>query len=855
MSQLASSRIGDFEILREIGRGGMGVVYEARQISLDRKVALKVLSGGLGLSPRAVERFCREAAAAAKLHHTNIVPIYATGHDHGTHFYAMELIEGPSLDRVIRQMRLAADDSLQSTAVRPNSSGDLSPSLMATHAYTHLSTSADAVVETTPVSASSLSSDGHYFDTVARIIADVADGLHHAHGQAVIHRDIKPSNLLLSPDGRLSINDFGLARVLEQPGMTQTGEIVGTPAYMSPEQITAGRAPLDHRTDIYSLGATLYELLTLQPPFTGQRRDQIIAQIIHKDPVRPRKLNKTVPVDLETICLKSMEKDPDRRYPTAVALADDLRRYVNRFAISARRAGPLERLTKWIRRRPAVAAALVCALLGLGLAGFFAYRAYRIERQRAADERAYQEQLRAQQRDKALDKTMLAAMSGNFPLAETALGEAELLGLSTGEVRMLRGQLALHRGDTRAALEHLEQAVKLLPGSVAARALLGEAYDDSSDFERFEETYEEVARLEPITPQDYLFKGQLEAHAEPTRALATLDEAIRRHDSPIARLVRTEARTLLTLDTGSPEDADRAVRDAQTAREMLPAGDPLALARCVGAYVAAAVAYEDSGTQHKRPAELERAKTFWELAGRDVETLARFPDVGPAKQARLMYFSVIGDQKARLTESRRITDNPTALVVSLYILGGRENLTEALGVLESSPFKDSASNRFLRVGIVAELDGKDTMRARALYDELAKTQPRSVLDLYPQLAMRLLGDNAAAIGASRQLRENAKLLPRDRREWYGKLLDFNCDTISADELLAAAGPSRFNQCEAHFFIGMTLLGGGQQEKARQHFQKSAATRVVQFFDYVMSQAMLSRLAKDPAWPPWIAAQK
>src|SRR5262249_9383845 len=196
----------------------------------------------------------------------------------------------------------------------------------------------------------------------------VADALEYAHQHGVIHRDIKPANLLLSPDGRLAVNDFGLARVLEQPGMTVTGEFVGTPAYMSPEQITAGRTHLDHRTDIYSLGATLYELLTLQPPFTGERRDQVLTQILHKEAKPPRRLNRKVPVDLETICLKALEKAPDRRYPTAGVLAEDLRRYVNRYAISARRVGPIGRLVKWVRRRPALAAAMACVAVAMCVA-------------------------------------------------------------------------------------------------------------------------------------------------------------------------------------------------------------------------------------------------------------------------------------------------------------------------------------------------------------------------------------------------------------------------------------------------------------------------------------------------------
>ena len=352
--------LGDFELVREIGRGGMGIVYEARQVSLNRKVAVKVLGPGLTLTARAVDRFRHEAEAAARLHHTHIVPVYATGAQDGVHYYAMELIEGPSLDQVLRHLRGPAEPAspspLAQTAAHDPNAG---------------------VADGAGLSASSLSSGGAYFDTVAGMLAGVADALDYAHRQGVIHRDIKPGNLLLSPDGRLSLNDFGLARMLEQPGMTMTGEFVGTPAYMSPEQIAAGRTPVDHRTDIYSLGATLYQLLTLQPPFPGKQRDQVLAQILHKEPKAPRKVNAKVPLDLETICLKCLEKDPDRRYQSAKVLADDLRRYVNRFAISARRAGPLTRLKKWAKRNPAIAAAGLLVLVAIATAGFFAWQAPR----------------------------------------------------------------------------------------------------------------------------------------------------------------------------------------------------------------------------------------------------------------------------------------------------------------------------------------------------------------------------------------------------------------------------------------------------------------------------------------------
>jgi hypothetical protein len=247
--------LGDFEIIREIGRGGMGVVYEASQRSLNRRVALKVLSSGLGLTTKAVTRFRREAEAAAKLHHTNIVPIYATGEEHGIHFYAMELIDGPSLDQVIRHMRdgdtgTSSMQELDSTIDSPVP-GALPNWVSESMAYRPegAGSSSATAGKTSDTTGSGISSGTQYFDHVASMIADVADALQHAHDEGVIHRDIKPSNLLLSADGRLSLNDFGLARILEQPGMTMSGEFVGSPLYMSPEQITAGRAPLDHRTD------------------------------------------------------------------------------------------------------------------------------------------------------------------------------------------------------------------------------------------------------------------------------------------------------------------------------------------------------------------------------------------------------------------------------------------------------------------------------------------------------------------------------------------------------------------------------------------------------------------------------
>ena len=365
-------RLGDFEIVREIGRGGMGIVYEARQLSLNRKVALKVIAGGLALSSSAIVRFRREAEAAAKLHHTNIVPVYMTGEMDGAHYYAMEFVEGATLDQIIRHL-VEQQNTATGKGERPDSGSphgdeagcDVTEALGSRVAENN---------QTVSVSNSSLSTaGGAFFDTAARMIADVADAIEYAHEQGVIHRDIKPSNLIHGSDGRLRVMDFGLAKLLDEPGVTISGDFLGTPRYMSPEQIAAGRVGIDHRTDVYSLGATLYELLTLSPPHPGNRRDEVIAKILSKDPPRLRRINKKTPLDLETICLKALEKDPDKRYQSAGKMADDLRRYVNRYTIQARRVGLGARFVKLVRRNKAATAVTVAILFLTMLATASAY--------------------------------------------------------------------------------------------------------------------------------------------------------------------------------------------------------------------------------------------------------------------------------------------------------------------------------------------------------------------------------------------------------------------------------------------------------------------------------------------------
>jgi serine/threonine protein kinase/Tfp pilus assembly protein PilF len=847
VNELAGHRLGDFEILREIGRGGMGIVYEARQLSLKRKVALKILSAGLGLTGNTVERFHREAESAARLHHTNIVPVYATGEDNGTHYYAMELIEGPSLDQVIRQLRQSQTTlpAGKHSPCPPTAPVGGSPQdLVQTGPYLELPVPDGSV---SPLSSPSVCSESSYFDTVAQMIAEVADALDYAHKQGVIHRDVKPSNLLLSPQGRLSINDFGLARVLEQPGLTLTGEFVGTPAYMSPEQITSGSIPLDHRTDIYSLGATLYELLTLRPPFTGERRDQVLAQIIHREPRPPRSENRKVPLDLETICLKALDKDPDRRYQTAGQVAEDLRRYLNRFAISARRIGPLGRLRKWIRRHPGLAAASLCVLALALAAGFFAYQARLTRLRLLADRHRHDQELHTEKQRSAMDKAQLASMSGDLQAAEEAIAEAERLGASTGQARLLRGLTAFYSGNAEQAIPHLEQAVKLLPQSVAARALLANAYGSVCRWDKANELVRGLDLLTPVTPEDYLFKGSAVAIFDTKAGLKVVNEAIRLRPSPIALLIRAELEIGRAYDTADPRDGERAVKDAETARNLLP-GNPVPLMDCLNARLAVTIAYEKAGRAAKRRAAIARGRD-------DAQALKPFTHLPDAAHLRWSWFVYVGEENAHHEELRSACEGGgSPFLSSLYGLALlREGKYErALALLEKQRGKHFTD--VVRVVALAMLPGGRTRALRA-YKAL-KAEDLYAWDWWHCQAVQLLLEpTREAVAAARFYRHKADRFPVGEREFFLALVRYLMGQRNAHSLLKAAVGNQTNVSFAHYTIAMKMLGEGDRKNALEHFRSALATHQTSDWTWHMNRVFLERLQQDPTWPPWIPAKK
>jgi serine/threonine-protein kinase len=342
----------------------MGVVYEAQQISLNRRVALKVLPMAAAADPRQLQRFQLEAQAAACLHHTHLVPVHAVGSERGVPYYAMQYIEGHSLAELIAELR-------QLEGLDPVSRRAGGPSRSATWVSDELAGRADRPDVGGPGAPSSGPPPGPadsapgpggrpspgpttrspgYVRNVAQFGVQVAEALDHAHTRGIHHRDIKPGNLLFDAQGQLWVTDFGLAQIQGHPGLTMTGDVLGTLRYMSPEQALARRERIDSRTDIYSLGVTLYELLTLRPAVDGKDRSEILRRIAEQEPASPRKLNPAVPRDLETVLLKAMAKEPSSRYATARELADELRRFLENRPIVSRPPSLLDRAAKWARR-------------------------------------------------------------------------------------------------------------------------------------------------------------------------------------------------------------------------------------------------------------------------------------------------------------------------------------------------------------------------------------------------------------------------------------------------------------------------------------------------------------------------
>jgi serine/threonine-protein kinase len=316
--------IPGYEIVSILGRGGMGIVYKARHLALKRTVALKMVLAGGHADPQQLARFRAEAEAVARLQHPHIVQIHEVGTHDGLPFCALEFVEGGTLAQKLKERPLPPREA-------------------------------------------------------ARLVETLAGAMHLAHSRNVVHRDLKPANLLLTADGVPKVSDFGLARQLDADGLTHSGAVMGTPSYLAPEQASGLAHTAGPAADVYALGAILYECLTGRPPFKGATLWDTLEQVRSQEPVPPSRLQPQVPPDLETICLKCLSKQPEKRYGSALELADDLDRFGRGEPVAARPVGTAERLVKWVRRRPAVAgllaAVLLLAIVGGALSTHFAWQA------------------------------------------------------------------------------------------------------------------------------------------------------------------------------------------------------------------------------------------------------------------------------------------------------------------------------------------------------------------------------------------------------------------------------------------------------------------------------------------------
>jgi serine/threonine protein kinase len=683
----AATQLGDFRLLREVGRGGMGVVYEAEQVSLGRRVALKVLPFAAVLDPRQLQRFRNEAQAAAHLHHTNIVPVFAVGCEHGVHYYAMQYIEGHTLADVIRELRVQAGLEPGSEA-----SGSGISSLTA---------------QSLNLSPSDSTRSRVFFRAAAGLGLQAAEALEHAHAMGVVHRDVKPSNLLLDARGNLWVADFGLAKFEGAPGVTMSGDLLGTLRYMSPEQALARRVVIDHRSDIYSLGVTLYELLTLEPAFQGRDRQEVLREIAFGDPRSPRRVNGAVPVELETIVLKAMTREPERRYATARELAGDLRRYLEEKPILARRATLAEKAAKWARRhRTLVRAALVVlvlAVIGLGVSTYLVAGANRrtgaalvqaernFGKARAVVDRMFtwlsEDPLAKTPHMEGVRKTLLEEAlrfyqgfleeRSDDPVVRRELGRAQL---RVGAIQEMLGQLGLAEEAFQEALTAAETLASDYPGEAMHVEDAARAWSRISGIRRQtgrREAAQEAAgravalreRLTREFPAERAFKLELAIAltqlASLPRAGFQYDEARATYEKALEILLELEktdperldeARALayshynlgmLFKETGLLREAEEAYRQALTRWEKVSRARP-----APGAVFEEAAARYSLGVllaQSERP---EPARESYEAALSLQVKLARdFPGVPQYKEVLAATYNSLGTLHSELRKS------------------------------------------------------------------------------------------------------------------------------------------------------------------------------------------------------------
>lgn len=834
-------RLGDYAIEERIGAGGMGVVYRARQLSLNRIVALKVLPHQLRSSARRLERFRREVEAAARLHHPNIVTVFASGDDGSTAFYAMEYVNGPSLSRVIEVLRRVPNPAVRDSRFDadqvvsdPGPSSSCSPCALLPGGDAEGSLNVN-----------------EYFDRVAKLLAGVAEGLHFAHENDVVHRDIKPSNLWFSGDGRLRIGDFGLARLAKEPSVTQSGEVIGTPYYMAPEQLDGRNSGVDPRTDVYAMGATLYEALTLQPPFPGTSREVVLSRISTEEARPPRKINRAVPRDLETICMKALEKHPRDRYPNAAEMAEDLRRFNSRLPVSARRSGHLHRGLRWCSRHPTLACAVSASVVLAGIAAAMAVRAQYLstEASRAAQVSSELEAAEAEiavanesEQQRLFQRAMLAGMQGDFQAVSEAISEAAQREASPARLSMARGQVHLFGGDFDKAIEEFESARYELPDRLATYALLAESYARAGLYSTARSMRSKAQQLTADSVEELILLGRMELQFEPAVARSALNEAIERdRRNIVARLIRGAASAQIAYLTGDPQEAEKAIADLQLAEPFLDE-TPYLLGQFVNAHLIASSAYAMRSNAASASRHLEDAGNF-------ARRLGDYPGEYEAHRWRAYYFERTGDLASAIDDWRAIEDKTIGyLIMCLYRAGRFEEALHACEAYRAHTKTGTAD--FCHSFVLAAVLGDAETLSNDFSFEQQLEWDTSAAWIGLHTLWGLAGDPARAAAEIR-----ACDLPSESKDSTQVMYGYLSGSLPAADYLDSASTDRRDLSQAHFLIGMSQLAVGERANARDSFGSAIDLGLHFDFSNALSCALLAQLDRAPSWPRWIPDRK
>jgi serine/threonine protein kinase/Flp pilus assembly protein TadD len=856
------TRLGDFEILGELGRGGMGVVYRARQISLGRDVALKILPGYAQHGTSAVQRFRAEAQAAARIHHTNVVPIYAQGEHGGHYYYAMELINGVGLDTVIRSRPDLL--SLCGTGFQPVKSQ--------TRSLWRKITGKQPVPQD--------------FRHIAGLFAEVADALDCAHRQGVIHRDVKPHNLLLGTSDsdlrlggsdstqagltqRLHLTDFGLARLTDGPHLTVSGEVLGTPAYLSPEQVRGHPAGIDHRTDIYSLGVTLYEVLTHRKPFDGETRDEIMAGISTAEPLPPRRIDPRIPLDLETICLRAIEKDPGQRHPTATLLSEDLRRFANGRPILSRRTSRLRKAGKWVRRHKAVTVALAAAAVILVLAGGWAWNA-RATRQREAR--------------RMLDHAYAQLAYYDFgkpELVDAEIDRAAALGADAEQVHLVRALAAMGHNQPAEAIKHVNHVLAKDPADLRARYLLSWAQYRSRDWAGARATFLQAEQLRQragggapaeLPPDAWFFRGLAVHFEDPVAAINSYREAnavrARQHafyPQAVLHLARARNQELYSLRSLEPfSEAQASLR--LLAEQGYYEARPYYLLSIT--HRLAAEMYKGSqGTRGEQPVtENYAAALDWARRGQQVDPTDDRPVTAEAECLESMgrYDEAIAARSRAIAIANADIKRCEGLHYRWRLYYWTGDLDAAAADLHAHAACDPNNPFYAHVFpalLAAEVGDMPAAlaHARALAADTASDGTTSAAAvLRAAMCLRLLGRGAEAAellaARANAVDYAADLVPPQTEEWMRALYAYCVTGGSTEnlELLAqqVATPWKLSG-EALFHAGALLLAEGDRSRALATFQRAYLSFDGEERYTYFARLLCVQMQKNLAWPQWI----